>query len=238
MSSADKQLGRICKELSSEHGKLLKAGFMVVNDSLIELILLVGDKAIIDDVKGTASTLSKREWGGHSLKISCYQSDEYFSKIMSSNLQNMGEIADAKPVYDPSGFIALLKGLSKSGKLLGTQSSSREIIDRVKKRLRKVNNLKLRALVKVYRAVVDAGEAALIARDYSVPSHDRLPDALKHYFVRNHLLEKRYVKICKSVIHEFKSFEHGSLWHISASRLDKMRKDAEDFVERMRTIVR
>ncbi|MFH1638111.1 MAG: hypothetical protein ABIB71_06820 [Candidatus Woesearchaeota archaeon] len=234
--SAENAIAEMCKSLSKEFGKEIKAFFLVSK----ELVILVNREKKKEEVRGRAFGLKRKveKVLGYELEISSYSSEEYFSKLMASDIKLFNEVRKAKILHDPDNFVALLKGIISSGRLIGTQASARELLDTVRKRQRKVHNLKLRALVKIYRAVVDAGEAALIARGYSVPSHDDVPKVLKDRFVRKNILEKKYVKICKAIMQEFRGFEHGSLRHISASGLDKMREDAEEFVERMRTIVR
>lgn len=168
-------------------------------------------------------------------EIRIFEPDEFFEKIMDNDAEALETLRFSEVSFDNGRFITPLKALANSGKVFG-QKELIEVTNKSRERFAKIDMLKQEAVKKLFSSIMLSANAALIARGYSLPIVNELPEHLKECFVRNDLLEKKYLGICERILEAYnkvnddKPFE---LWEFT-----QLSYEAELFIERMKTLIR
>jgi uncharacterized protein (UPF0332 family) len=152
---------------------------------------------------------------------------------MQNKIDVFSEIKNSAALYDPTGFFVPLQRLVEKGKILGTKENLTHFIVGVRKRLGDLREIKLRVLSSIYEAVIDAGQAPLIAANYAIPVQRGVAPALEKRFVKRGLLAKRYLDYFNDIVNYFKDFEHEKISKIEGKKLDDFTKKAILFIDRM-----
>ncbi len=242
-----KAIKAFCDPLLKKHAKIIKAIWLLRTEAKeINLIILIDNltgfavdrinrkQFELDVLKQEKAVLKKFKIPVHT---GFYEMTDYFNKIMENDLAVFAEIKNSVDVYDPTGFFAPLKELVKRGKILGTKESLIRLITSVKARFKNLHDLKLEALDNIYSAVVDAGQAALLAANYSIPIQKDVAKHLKVCFVAKGLLEKRYVDWLDKIVKTFKGFEYGKIKYMTGKEIDDLVDKGKDFIERMDSLI-
>ena len=223
--------------LLKSYRKSLKA--MLFSPSRCEYTLIFDDISHkVDRHKIDMGLAKVRDKVRCSSQVRIFETTGYFRELTSSNIGLLNELNSSSVVYDPDCFITPLKSMAGRGSVLGTQDSVHRMFETAKDRFKTIEGYKRQMLHNTYMAVIDASTAAQLARNYSVPVPDEMPNALKQHFVGNKVLEKVYVSLCEDIIRKYKTFEHGSLRNISGKELAELHNAAFAFVERMKTFVK
>ena len=167
-----------------------------------------------------------------------YDLEKYFEKIMTNDTEMFNEILHSIPLYDPTNFFTPLKILAKRGRILGTKEATFRLIDSVKEHFKNIHDFKLEVLDEIYSSVIDAGQAALLAANYSIPVQKHLAKHIKRCFVNKGVLEKEYAKWTEEIVSTFKGFEHGMIKEISGQQIDDLVIKGTKFIKRMDDLVR
>ncbi|MFH1510938.1 MAG: nucleotidyltransferase domain-containing protein [Candidatus Woesearchaeota archaeon] len=95
----------------------------------------------------------------------------------------------------------------------------------------------LQATVDLYWATIDAAHAALMKMGHIPPSPSHVADMLDQKLVKKGLLEQRYCSIMRNFYEQSKRILHGEQRQVHGEDYEKLLKDAQDFVDRMKRIV-
>lgn len=242
-------LNKFCEPILQKYSKSIKAIWMLHHEESsksreIDLIFLLNDthsefnsdKKLIEHF-----ILKEKKEIQRKYKIMIhedfYEITAYFEDVMSGKPEIFSEIKHSIAIYDPSSFFSPFKDLIKRGKILGTKESLMNLIFKIKDRFKTINHLKMQVFENIYISTIDAGQAALIASDHSIPIQRELSSDLEKYFVKKGLLEEKYIKYCSEIIHLFKENEHGKLGNINGELLDELIGKNHLFVDRMGDLI-
>lgn len=242
-----KAIKAFCDPLLKKHAKIIKAIWLLRTEGKdIDLIILIDNltgfavdkinrkQFELDVLKQERAVLKRFKIPVHT---GFYEMTDYFNKIMENDLAVFAEIKNGIEVYDPTGFFAPLKELVRRGKILGTKESLIRLITSVKERFKNLHNLKLEALDNIYSAVIDAGQAALLAANYSIPIQRDVAKHLKICFVDKGLLEKRYIDWVNKIVKIYKGFEHGKIKYLTGQEVDDLIDKGKAFIKRMDSLI-
>lgn len=241
-----KAVEKLCKEIVSNFKKEVKAIWLLTSEKNKDVTLTV----LLDDlnvsrlrrfkIESTVKRIEKKIWKEDRIAMHTgfYELSKYFENVMKGNLIMFSEIRNSQPLYDPTGFFTPLKPLIEEGEIIGTKESLLRLISNIKGRIRKIDGLKLDILENLYIAVVNAGQAPLIAANYPIPVQKEVSKQLKKYFVKkDEKLSMDFIKMCDDVVKSFKEFEHKKKVDISGEELDDLIKKSKAFISRMEHLV-
>ncbi|MFA6022693.1 MAG: nucleotidyltransferase domain-containing protein [Candidatus Pacearchaeota archaeon] len=146
-------------------------------------------------------------------------------------------IRDGVPLYDRGTFIPW-KLLLKMGKI----KPSPEAIDMFMSMGDKVDKTAKRRLLDIvvgdiYWAVITPSQALLMLYGLPPPVPKDTAQIFKETFVeKEKVLEKKYADILDNIIKIYKDYEHGKITEIKGEEVDKLIKDTEDYVKRMKKL--
>ena len=166
-----------------------------------------------------------------------YYLSDYFEKIMGGDINLFNELKTSLGIYDPSRFFIPLRELMLKGKILGSNESINKLVKDISGRLKRIDSIKLKILSLLYKSVVDAGQAGLVALGYPMPVPRKVAIELKNRVVKKGLLSAHYLDYCNLIISTYKDYEHGNLSSLSASRLESLIKKSGRFVEAIVSLI-
>ncbi|MEM3122110.1 MAG: nucleotidyltransferase domain-containing protein [Candidatus Pacearchaeota archaeon] len=170
------------------------------------------------------------------LNVQVYLLTEFWEAVKDAHPVMFTFIRDGVPLYDKGTFIPW-KLLLKMGKIRPSPEAI-EIFMSSGDQTRKIANRRLiDAMIDVYYGVLNPSQALLMLYGLPPPTHKETPRVFKEIFHdKEGLIEKKYVDILEKAVMNFKDYEHGKLKEISGSEVDKLIKDSEDFIKRMKTL--
>ena len=95
----------------------------------------------------------------------------------------------------------------------------------------------LQATIDLYWAAIDAAHAALMSQGHIPPSPAFVPEMLEKELVAQKRLEEKYVKTMQLLYNLMKGITHREIVYIAGNDYENYRKQAEEFVNRMRSFV-
>ncbi len=95
----------------------------------------------------------------------------------------------------------------------------------------------LQATLDLYWAVIDAAHAALMRKNEVPPTPDHVAEMLEKIYVKPKLLEKKYADTMRKFYKLSKMITHREIREIKGQDYDKYRKEADDFVKRMKKLI-
>ena len=237
-------LKEFCASLIKHYKKFIKAIWLLhAEDSLKEkevtLIALLDDfktdaiaKKQIELVAAESEKKITEKYGLH-IHVGFSMLSEYFESLMQNKIEVFSEINASEALYDPTGFFLPLQKLVRRGKIHGTKENLLYLIMNVKERIKKISDYKIGILASIYAAVIDAGQAPLIAGNFSIPVQKEVAFELQKNFVRKNMLDIRFVHFYNEIVNVYKDLEYGKIKNIEGGFLDSLIKKAKAFIERM-----
>ena len=137
-----------------------------------------------------------------------------------------------------SGFFDPLQALLFRGRIRPTQEAINNYYGKAPITLNNANWHVTQATLDLYWAVIDAAHAALMSQGFIPPSPAHVPDLLEKELVKDGKLEQEYIRIMRMFYDLMKKIVHREIHGITGRDYDKYRKDAVDFVARMKEFVR
>ncbi len=171
------------------------------------------------------------------LNIQVYILTDFWDSLKEANPIIFTLLRDGVPLYD-KGIFMPWKQLLRMGKI----KPSRESIDifmnsgeQMKKRINA--QLKAIGMEDLYYATLTPTQAAIMLYGLPPPTPKETPDVLEEIFVKKEkMLEKKWVNILRYNTKVRKDLEHGDKKAISGSEIDKMLKDTEDYLKRIKDL--
>ncbi len=167
-----------------------------------------------------------------------YLLTEFWEGVKDANPIFYTFLRDGVPFYDRGGFLPW-KLLLKMGKI----KPSPESIDMFMGMGDKTQDLAKRRLMDIvmgdiYYGVLTPSQALLML--YGVPPtnpRETVSEMKKIFVDKEKLLEKKYLDILEEiVIKYFKGYEHGKVKEVSGKEVDKLLKDSEDYLKRLKEL--
>jgi len=146
-------------------------------------------------------------------------------------------LRDGVPIFD-RGLFGPWRLLLKMGRVRPSpesidmhMSTGERLLEAAKKKLLYI------ASEDMYYAILNPSQAALMLYGISPPTPKETVRLLEEIFVkREKLLEPKYVKILERVKDFFKGMEHGKIKEVSGAEVDKIIKDVEDYLNRIKKL--
>jgi len=167
-----------------------------------------------------------------------YLLTEFWEGVKDANPIFYTFLRDGVPIYDRGGFLPW-KLLLRMGKI----KPSPESIDMFMGMGDKTQEMAKRRLLDIvvgdiYWGVITPSQALLML--YGLPPTNvyETVEEVKRIFVdKEKLLEKKYADILEEIaIKYYKGFEHGKIKEVTGKEVDKLLKDSEDYLKRLKEL--
>lgn len=147
-------------------------------------------------------------------------------------------LRDGVPLYDRGVFMPW-KLLLKMGRVRPSKESidlhmeiGDKLITRVKGKLLSI------VAEDIFYAALNPAQAALMLYGLNPPTPKETIALLDKVFVKKEkILEKRYVNILEKIRQKYKDVEHGKIKEIKGAEIDKLMKDVQDYLKRIKKLV-
>jgi len=106
------------------------------------------------------------------------------------------------------------------------------------KTVKRVKNALLDVVVnEIFWGVTTPSQALLMLYGLPPPTPKHVASEMKKIFVdKEKMLEKKYITILEKVIEIYKDYEHEKIKEISGEQVDKLVKDTEDYLKRLKEL--
>ncbi len=145
-------------------------------------------------------------------------------------------LRDGVALYD-TGFFNPLQGLLKQGRIRPSEESVWRYFGRAPRTLTNSRWHLLQATLDLYWAVIDAAHAALMRKNEIPPTPDHVADMLERVFVKQRLLEPKYIETMRKFYRISKMITHREIKEIKGDEYELYIKEAGGFVQRMRVLI-
>jgi len=167
-----------------------------------------------------------------------YLLTEFWEGVKDANPIFYTFLRDGVPLYDRGGFLPW-KLLLKMGKI----KPSPESIDMFMSMGDKTKDIVKRRLLDIvigdiYWGIITPAQAMLMLYGLPPPTPKETVAEFKRVFVdEEKMVEKKYADILEEIaIKYYKGYEHGKVKEVSGKEVDKLLKDSEDFLKRLRDL--
>ncbi len=172
------------------------------------------------------------------LNVQVYLLTEFWEGVKDANPVFFNFIRDGIPLYDRGGFLPW-KLLLRMGKI----KPSPEAIDMFMSmgdKTRQIVERKLLDIVMgdIYWGVITPTQALLMLYGLPPPNVKETPGQMKKIFMeKEKMLEKKYIDILETIlIKYYKGYEHMEIKTVTGKEVDKLLKDAEDYLKRLKEL--
>ncbi len=171
------------------------------------------------------------------LNVQVWLLTEFWDGVKDAHPVFFTFLRDGVPLYDRGTFLPW-KSLLRMGKIKPSpeaidmfMSAGDRLKDNVDRRLLDI------ALIDLYGGVLTPTQGLLMLFGISVPTPKETVKKVREVLQdKEKLLEKKYVDILDRVISFYKGYEHQKVKSISGTDLDKMAKDAFDYIARLKEL--
>jgi predicted nucleotidyltransferase/uncharacterized protein (UPF0332 family) len=209
----------------------------------IDIIIIVDDASIVWDEEliawyreelGKIMSANKyvKRLHVNTTKLTAWWQDMLRGDPVVINILRYGEA-----IIDFGGFFNPLKILLQQGKIKSTPEAIFTLIQRAPAHLSRSKAAEISAVEGIYWAFVDAAHASLIAAKIMPPSPEQVGIMLNDAFVKNKLLNSRYVIWYKDIYHLHRGIMHGEVKDIKGEDIDIWQKRADEFIGVMASLV-
>jgi predicted nucleotidyltransferase/uncharacterized protein (UPF0332 family) len=171
------------------------------------------------------------------LNVQVYLMTEFWEAVKDAVPVMFTFIRDGVPLYDRGTFLPW-KSLLRMGKIKPSpeaidmfMSSGDKLKESVERRLLDI------AVMDIYWGVLTPSQGLLMLYGLAPPTPKETVKLIKEVLhEKEKLLEKKYVDIFENILNFYKGYEHGKNKKISGAELDKMAKDAYDYMARLKEL--
>jgi len=171
------------------------------------------------------------------LNVQTYLMTEFWDSVKDAHPVMFTFIRDGIPLYDRGAFLPW-KNLLRMGKIKPTpeaiemfMSSGNKLEESINRRLMDI------AVLDIYWGVLTPSQGLLMLYGLAPPTPKETLKLIREvFFEKEKVLEERYVKIIEDIVGFYKGYEHGKFKKISGTDLDKMTKNALDYMKRLREL--
>ena len=212
--------------------------FVIINDTDVKrmprLELKERLRGIIYQYVGEASALA----GVHNkLEPQIYLLTDFWEAVKDAHPVMFTFIRDGVPIYDRGTFMPW-KALLKMGKLKPSpeaidmfMSMGDGVVPRSKRTL--LSDI----FVNIFWGITTPAQALLMLNGCPPPNAKKeLVRDFKKEFLDTKMIEKKYVDFMEKVINMWKDYEHEKIKEISGDEIDKLFKETEEFLKRLKEL--
>jgi predicted nucleotidyltransferase/uncharacterized protein (UPF0332 family) len=212
--------------------------FVIINDTDVKrmprLELLERLRGIIYQYVGEASALAGVN---NKLEPQIYLLTDFWESVKDAHPVMFTFIRDGIPIYDRGTFMPW-KALLKMGKLKPSpeaidmfMSMGDGVIPRSKR------TLLSEIFVNIFWGITTPAQALLMLNGCPAPNAKKeLVRDFKKEFLDTKMIEKKYVDFMERVINIWRDYEHEKLKEISGEEIDKLLKETEEFLKRLKEL--
>jgi predicted nucleotidyltransferase/uncharacterized protein (UPF0332 family) len=171
------------------------------------------------------------------INIQVYILTDFWDSIKEANPVIFTFLRDGVPFYD-RGIFMPWKQLLKMGKIKPSgeaiemyMSSGEQMLQRVEMKIKEIG------MEDIFYALLTPSQAAIMMQGMPPPTPKETPEVMRDVFVKKlKLLEPKYVDTLKEVIQLRKDLEHGTKKSVSGKEIDRLLKDGESYLERIKKL--
>ena len=212
--------------------------FIIINDTDVKrmprLELKERLRTIIYQYVAEASAIAGVQ---NKLSPQVYLLTDFWESVKDAHPVIFTFIRDGIPLYDRGTFMPW-KSLLRMGKLKPSPEAIDIFMSMGDKTVKRVKTSLLDVVVnEIFWGVTTPSQALLMLYGLPPPTPKHVAGEMKRIFVdKEKMLEKRYINIIEKIINIYKDFEHEKIKEISGAEIDKLVKDTEDYLKRLKEL--
>ena len=171
------------------------------------------------------------------LNIQVYILTDFWDSLKEANPVIFTLLRDGVPFYD-RGIFMPWKQLLRMGKIKPSREAIDLFMNTGEQSLKRIKmKIKEMGMEDTYYAILTPSQAAIMLYGLPPPTPRETPDVLEEIFVKKEkMLEKEYIKILRDNVQVRKDLEHSSKKELSGPELDKLVKNAEKYLKRIKDL--
>ncbi len=212
--------------------------FIIINDTDVKrmprLELKERLRAIIYQYVAEASNLAGVK---NKLSPQVYLLTDFWESVKDAHPVIFTFIRDGIPIYDRGTFMPW-KALLRMGKLKPSPEAIDMFMSMGDKTVKRVKSALLDVVInEIYWGITTPSQALLMLYGLPPPTPKHVVTEMKRIFVdKEKMLEKKYITILEKVVNIYKDYEHEKIKEISGEEIDKIVKDTEDYLKRLKDL--
>jgi len=145
-------------------------------------------------------------------------------------------IRDGVPLYDRGTFIPW-KLLLKMGKIKPSPESIDMFMSMGDKTEKTVDRRLIDCMIDIFWGVITPSQALLMLYGMPPPTPKETTKLFREVFQeKEKLIEKKYIDTLDKSVKLFKEYEHGKLTKIKGEEIDKLMKESEEYIKRLKQL--
>ncbi len=171
------------------------------------------------------------------LNVQIYLLTEFWEAVKDANPVMFTFIRDGIPIYDRGTFMPW-KALLKMGKLKPSPESIDAFMSSGDGTIKRAKRTLLDIFVHdIYWGIITPAQALVMLYGLPPPTPKQVVSEMNKVFVeKEKMLEKKYINTLEKAVRIYKDFEHEKLKEISGAEIDKLLKDMEDYLKRLKEL--
>lgn len=172
------------------------------------------------------------------LNVQIYLLTEFWEAVKDAHPVMFTFIRDGVPIYDRGTFMPW-KALLKMGKLKPSPEAIDMFMTMGDKTVKRAKRTMLDIVIgDLFWGVISPSQGLLMLYGLPPPNVKETAKEMRRVFVnKEKMLEKRYADILDEiVIKYYKGYEHGKIKEVSGKELDKLMKNTEDYLNRLKDL--
>lgn len=213
--------------------------FVIINDTDVKrmprLELKERLRAMIYQYVAEASALAGVK---NKLEPQIYLLTDFWESVKDAHPVMFTFIRDGIPIYDRGTFMPW-KALLKMGKLKPSPESIDMFMSMGDNTVKRVKRALLDLVVSdIYWSVITPSQALLMLYGLPPPTPKQVVGNMREiFFEKEKMLEKKYIDILEEiVIKYYKGYEHEKIKEVSGAEIDKLLKDTDDYLKRLKEL--
>ncbi len=212
--------------------------FIVINDTDVKrmprLELKERLRSIIYQYVAEASALAGVK---NKLEPQVYLLTDFWEAVKDAHPVMFTFIRDGIPLYDRGTFMPW-KALLKMGKLKPSPEAIDMFMSMGDNTIKRAKRTLLDIVIhEIYWGVSTPSQALLMLYGLPPPAPKHLVEEMKKVFVtKEKMLEKKYIDILEKIVKIYKDYEHEKIKEIKGVEVDKLMKDTEDYLKRLKEL--
>ena len=213
--------------------------FIIINDTDVKrmprLELKERLRSIIYQYVGEAGAIAGVK---NKLSPQVYLLTDFWESVKDAHPVIFTFIRDGIPIYDRGTFMPW-KSLLRMGKLKPSPEAIDMFMSMGDKTVKRVKNALLDVVVnEIFWGITTPSQALLMLYGLPPPTakHGLVADMKRIFVDKEKMLEKRYINILEKVVEIWRDYEHEKIKEISGTEVDKLVKDTEDYLKRLKEL--
>ena len=171
------------------------------------------------------------------LNVQVYLLTEFWESVKDANPVMFTFIRDGIPIYDRGIFLPW-KALLKMGKLKPSPEAIDMFMSAGDKTIKRAKLALMDILLHdLYWGVITPSQALLMLYGLPPPTPKQIvKDIEKNFVEKEKILERKYLNILSNIVGLYKDYEHEKLKEIKGAEIDKLLKDTEDYLKRLKEL--